>query len=147
MDLPYFSSTICVVVLIFALFTALTAYFLIARALFPAFVQRTEAAWTDRPVASFLIGLPVTGALTFIAFALLNAPLPAARVFGFVASGIALGFVFAGTAGLAARIGRSLGAPSDVGPEWAALLRAGIALELSMIFPILGWFIIAPISV
>jgi hypothetical protein len=144
---PYFSSTIFVAALIGALLIAQAAYFLFAQALFPRFVARAERAWSERPVSTVAIGLPVAATLAIVAVALLNAPKPPIRIAGFVFAGVALGLAFAGTAGLAARIGRGLSAPGDAGREWARLRRGGIVLELAMLFPILGWFVIAPIAI
>ncbi len=145
--MPYLSSTIFVASLLVAVLLSLTGYWLLARALYPAFVERAEHAWTRRPILTVLLGVPVAGALVLLSIGLLNAPNGALRVLGFVVAGLSLGFTFAGTAGLAARVGRGLASPSDEGREWSRLLRAGIVLELSMLFPILGWFVVAPIAV
>ena len=145
--MPYLSSTIFVVVVILALLLSLTGYFLLARALFPAFVGRAERAFADRPIVVFALGVPVALVLALVSIGLLNAPNGALRIIGFLVSGVCLGFTFAGTAGLAARIGQGLASPSDEGRDWSRLLRAGIVLELSMLFPILGWFLVVPIAV
>jgi len=145
--MPYLGSTIFVVVLVLAMLLALTGYFLFARALFPSFVGRAEQAWSERPAVSFALGLPTTFVLAGISIGLLKAPAAALRLIGFPLTGLAIGFVFAGTAGLAAWIGRGLSTPSDAGREWVTLLRAGIVLELTMLFPLLGWFLVFPIAV
>lgn len=145
--MPYLSSTIFVVVVILALLLSLTGYFLLARALFPALVGRAERAWSDRPIVVFALGIPVALVLALVSIGLLDAPSGPLRIIGFLVSGVSLGFTFAGTAGLAARIGQGLPSPSDEGREWSRLLRAGIVLELSMLFPILGWFLVVPIAV
>jgi hypothetical protein len=145
--MPYLSSTIFVVSLILAVLMSLTGYWLLVRALFPAFVERAERAWTERPGATVALGVPVALVLLGVSIGLLNAPNGALRVLGFLVSGVSLGFTFAGTAGLAARMGRGLAAPNDAGREWAQVLRAGIVLELTMLFPLLGWFVVAPIAV
>jgi len=145
--MPYLSSTIFIVVLVLAVLLALTAYFLFARALFPGLVLRAERAWIERPFMSFVLGIPIAIVLTLLSVGLVKAPNPALRVLGMLSSALSLGFTFAGTAGLAARIGRGLQSPSDEGREWSRLLRGGLVLELSMLFPILGWFLIVPISV
>lgn len=145
--MPYLSSTIFVASLVLAVLLSLTGYMLLVRAMFPAFVERSSTAWSSRPVATVALGAPVAIVLILISVGLLNAPNGALRLIGFLVTGLSLGLTFAGTAGLAARIGRGLASPSDHGREWAGLLRAGIVLELSMLFPILGWFVIAPIAV
>ena len=145
--MPYFSSTIFVVSLVGAVLTALTGYFLFIRALFPEFVERAETEWTDRPIGAFGLGIPVAAVLGFISVATINAPNPIARLVGFVLTGVALGFTFAGTAGLVARLSRRFESPNDGGHRWRPILRAGVVLELTMLFPALGWFVIAPIAV
>ena len=145
--MPYLSSTFFVVVLVLGVLVALTGYFLFARSLFPAFVSRSEQAWTERPISTMALGLPVSALLVALSVLLLNAPVGALRVFGFATMGLSLGFVFAGTAGLAARIGRGLLAPSDAEKPGLAMFRGGIVLELTMLFPILGWFLVAPLAI
>jgi len=144
---PYFSSTLFVVVLVVSVLITLTGYFLLVRSLFPGFALRAEVAWTRRPWLSVLLGVPVLLGLVIVSFVLLNAPSAPLRIVGFAAVGLGLGFVFAGTSGLAARIGRGLSSPTDAGREWARTLRGGMVLEISMVLPVLGWFLIAPIAV
>jgi len=50
-------------------------------------------------------------------------------------------------AGLVTGIGKRLATPIDSEQPWRATLRGGIVLELSFLLPILGWFVILPISV
>lgn len=144
--MPYLSSTLFVLVVVLSFLVALTGYFLFVRSLFSGFARRAEVAWTERSWLSLLLGVPVLAVLVFTSIALLNAPLGALRIVGFGVAGLSLGFVFAGTSGLAARIGRGLSSPTDTGREWARTLRGGVVLEISMLLPILGWFLIAPIA-
>lgn len=143
--MPYLSSTLFVFVVVVSFLVALTGYFLLVRSLFSGFARRAEIAWTERSWLSLLLGAPVLAVLAFASMALLNAPSGALRIVGFAFGGLSLGFVFAGASGLAARVGRGLSSPSDEGREWARTLRGGIVLEVSLLLPILGWFLIAPV--
>lgn len=145
--MPYLSSTLFVVVLVLGVLVAMTGYFLFARSLFPDFVARTEKTWSEKPVAALGLGVPVALVLALVSIGLLNAPVGALRVFGFVAMSFSLGFVLAGTAGLAARIGRGLVGAADADKPGLPMFRGGIVLELTMLFPVLGWFLVAPIAI
>lgn len=145
--MPYFSSTLFVVVIVLSVLATLTGYFLFVRSLFAGFAARAEFAWSHRPWLSFLLGVPTLLVLGLGSFWLLNAPSGALRIAGFGVGGLSLGFVLGGTSGLAARVGRGLSAPTDAGREWARTLRGGIVLEISMLLPVLGWFLIAPLAV
>ena len=45
------------------------------------------------------------------------------------------------------RIGERLASPADAARPWKATLRGGIVLELSYLLPVLGWFVILPLSI
>jgi hypothetical protein len=52
-----------------------------------------------------------------------------------------------GVSGLVTAIGRRLPSPLDEHSPWRATLRGGIALELTYLLPILGWFVVLPASI
>ena len=56
-------------------------------------------------------------------------------------------YASAGMAGLATCIGLRLTSPADSERPWRATLRGGIVLELAYLLPILGWFLILPVSI
>jgi hypothetical protein len=52
-----------------------------------------------------------------------------------------------GVSGLVTAIGRRLPSPLDEQSPWRATLRGGVALELTYLLPILGWFVVLPASI
>lgn len=144
---PYLGSTIFVATLVVALLLSMTGWFLVATALWPAFVARAAGATAERPVLTFLLGVPGTLALLFVSVALTSAPGGAARALGLLFAGAAIGFALTGAAGVALRVGRALPSPGDAEREWPRVLRAGVVLELAMLLPILGWFLVFPATV
>jgi hypothetical protein len=67
-------------------------------------------------------------------------------------AGWAVGGLFAfyagtGTSGFVTMIGERLASPADAGRPWRATVRGGIALELTYLVPIIGWFGVLPASI
>jgi hypothetical protein len=112
---------------------------LLSRALWPRrFAVTTERARRN-PLASFLVGLPVTGlAMLLVAIA--------GKAFGAVGQVAAftlfvLFWIYAnvGVAGFVTHIGQRLRSPADDARPWAATVRGGVVLELAWLPPIIGW--------
>jgi len=145
--MPYLGSTLFFVTLGVALTLALTAWWMLTRALAPGFVSRAKDGWRERPVRTVLLGAVVGGFGTLMTILLLSLGHPAAS---FVATVLLVGqlaFALAGTAGLAERIGEGLASPSDAGREWIRCLKGGVVLELCFLLPLLGWFVVLPVAV
>ncbi|MDB4298332.1 hypothetical protein N9910_01190, partial [bacterium] len=51
-----------------------------------------------------------------------------------------------GSAGLCQRMGQGLRKVDDEGQEWLGVKRGGTVLGLMMIFPVLGWFLVIPVT-
>jgi len=49
-----------------------------------------------------------------------------------------------GSAGLALRIGAALKGDRDVAQPWRRVLRGGLVLAPTFLFPLLGWFVLLP---
>ncbi|MEN8774286.1 MAG: hypothetical protein ABF382_12110, partial [Akkermansiaceae bacterium] len=52
-----------------------------------------------------------------------------------------------GSAGLCLKIGKGLVNPLDEAQPWLRVKRGGIVLGLTIIFPVLGWFFVFPVSI
>jgi len=48
--------------------------------------------------------------------------------------------------GFVTMIGERLASPADMGRPWRATVRGGVALELTYLVPIIGWFGVLPAS-
>jgi hypothetical protein len=112
---------------------------LLSRALWPRrFARSTERARRN-PVASFFVGLAVTG-LALLLITIIG------KGFGAVGQGAAftlfvLFWIYAnvGVAGFVTHLGQRLRSPADEKRPWAATVRGGVVLELSWLPPIIGW--------
>jgi hypothetical protein len=121
----------------------LTAWWL----LFPAVVDRAGSRIASTPWRSLGLGLLCTLALTIPIGVLLALPVGGAKLVGAVLLGLALVFASLGAAGVAAVMGkvwqeRSEGKASG----GATFVRGAVALELAAAFPLLGWFVVIPIT-
>lgn len=120
------------------------AYWIASKALCPALVDWSESRYRERPmrtlVMGFLLGVPALVA----GIALTKIPVPGGPQIG---GGILLALLLmglVGSAGLAQHVGRRLPAPVDGDQPWRAVLRGGGVVMLTMILPLLGWFILMP---
>lgn len=123
----------------------LTAYFVLARTVFPTIVTRGQERFARRPWLAALVGLGISipwliSALIIIQVGQAVPPLPAIGVM------IAMAWfllAFLGTSSLACHIGRTTG---DEQSPWKTTIRGGIVLTLTWAFPLLGWIVLLPIS-
>ena len=113
--------------------------------LLPRVTTRTAGRLTHTPIKSFFMGLPL------VAFLALWIAMTAQTAFGplrftaFAAALFGMGLGTLGAAGMARSLGERL---SPLLPRSAAmlnLLRGAIVYELACLFPIIGWFLFAPI--
>ncbi len=143
--MPYLGSTVFFGSLVVSIALAMSAWWLAMRSLAPGFVERARERWR-RPITTVLLGAIVGGAGTIASVLLLSMPYPLAKLLGgAIATGIGA-LALAGTAGLAALIGRGLASPSDEGREWFQCVKGGLVLELTFFLPILGWLVWMPIA-
>ena len=120
---------------------------LLCRALWPDRLAAATDRCRQRPVTSFLVGLPVAAAVVAgiaVAGNTLGAAGQAAAFAGFI-----LFWVYAnlGTAAFATYLGQRLTSPADLARPWAATVRGGVALELAWLVPIVGWIGLLPASI
>jgi hypothetical protein len=131
--------------LILGVYLVLNAHWLGAYALAPALVERSRQRYDRRPVAATLLGLAVAVPVALIGINLMTRvphPLTNLLVLGMLA--VPLLIAFAGSAGLALRIGNGLGSPADAAQPWRRVLRGGAVLGLVFLMPVLGWFVLLP---
>ena len=122
----------------------LTAWWL----LFPKAVERASKRIARRPWITLGLGLLVSGIAATPILVLFAIALPFTSFLGAVLLFGFLGFAGIGAAGIAAHMGQQLRVNSDEQMSNAgAFVRAAVAFELAAAFPILGWFVVIPISV
>lgn len=131
----YTGVVLTIVALHAAAFLILLGHWLVAAGLFPKATQAFHAVYDRRPVRAVLIGVFTYGPV-FLLF-LNSAKIPSAplRAVVVIIGLITLLIAFAGTAGLALRVGRNLCAEAT---PWQQGLRGGVMLALVFITPALG---------
>lgn len=124
-------------------FITLTAVWLLFGALWPNVVSRAQDRCHRSPFKAFFAGIGVTALFTLLIVGLggLNVPALAG-----LASAFAIGYSLLGLAGLARFVGTRLPSSIDTANPWRVLLRGSIVLELTFLFPILGWLMIFPMA-
>jgi hypothetical protein len=119
----------------------LTAWWL----LFPATVERARLRLDRTPWQCLWLGGVGAAGLVIPVAILLALPVGPAKLVGWGLIGLVLAVASLGAAGLASKMARRLHA--DGGTQLGSFVRAAIALELAAAFPLLGWFIVIPLTV
>lgn len=141
------ADTMAIFFVVLGFLLALPGLWLVCRALWPGLVERSRERCESRPIVSFLVGAGLTIGVVLASAVASKVAGGAGKVASFAISSVFSMFAHAGVAGLASHLGRRLPSPVDAGRPWRETLRGGIALELSYLVPILGWFVILPVSV
>lgn len=144
--MPYLGSTIFFVTLVTGLAVAMTAWWVLVRAVAPRFVEKSRERWEQRPISTVLLGSVLGGFGTLAGLGVASIENPGAKFLGVAGLVMLAAIGLSGAAGLAARIGRGLASPSDEGREWFQTLKGGIALELSFLLPFFGWMLLLPLA-
>jgi uncharacterized protein involved in cysteine biosynthesis len=120
----------------------LTAWWL----LFPATVERARLRLERTPWQSFWFGGILTAVFVIPTVILLALPFGVAKFFGWATIAVVLALSSLGSAGIAAKMGERIAQKSTASP-FSAFLRGAIVLELAVVFPVLGWFIVLPLTI
>lgn len=142
--MPYLSSTLFFVAVVGALFASILGMLLVVLGLWPGFSARAEEAISSKPVRSMAFGLPALAAILAVSALLLGVPSPPARLLGVLVLGTGAALTLCGLTGVVLRVGRGLG--GDARPGDVAVRRGATALLLAWLFPLLGWFVVLPLS-
>jgi hypothetical protein len=137
------ADTLAVFFVVLGLLLAHLGVWLLCRGLWPSVTAKVEGGGVGVGLSA-LSGLPPT-VLAIVAAAVFGHVLGG---FGKACAAVILAgfFLYAhvGLAGLVARVGRALGPDGET--AWRATLKGGLALSLAYLFPLLGWFVLLPIS-
>ncbi len=132
--------------LIMGTYVVFISYWLASQALFPDLADRCRRRIKTSPTRHVLLGLAWTVPTAFAGVAMLNLPSAAVK---FAGATVLLLLVLAGlvgSSGLAAQIGFGLSNPADEAQPWRRVLRGGAVLGLTFVLPLVGWFLILPLS-
>ncbi len=140
------ADTMAVFFVVLGLMLSFVGFWLLARGLWPERVTRASDRLDRGLVIPFLTGVPIT-ILVVLAASVVNA-LPG-KLGGVGAIGIVCAFLVyshTGVSGLATCIGRRLPSAIDETSPWRTTLRGSVILVLAYLAPVLGWFVILPIT-
>ena len=140
------ADTMSIFFVILGVLLAFSGLWLMCRGLWPNAVEAAAERCAKRIWPYFLAGIPLTlvmVVLTRVLFALG----PAGKIAGIAVVCLYLLQANTGVSGLVTAIGKRLPSSLDAHSPWRTTLRGGIALELTYLLPILGWFLVLPASI
>ena len=140
------ADTLAIFLTVLGLMLATPGLWLLCRGLWPDLVTHSAVHCRRSIVKPFFIGLPIAVAGFFFVVLLSKLPQPfaAITIIGFLC--LTLIYAHIGVTAIASVLGERLPSPADVDRPWNATVRGGIVLELSYLLPVIGWFVILPVS-
>lgn len=123
----------------------LPALLLALNLLMPQITGRIETRLEQTPGKSFFLGVPITAAFLLWIAITANVPIGVVRGTAFIAAFVGMGLGTLGAAGMSRLLAKRvtvLANPSSQAMNW---LRGAVIYELACLFPIVGWFLFAPI--
>ena len=127
--------------IIVGVLTVFVSYWLVAEALFPGIVERSQTQYAH-PVKITLLGLAIAVLPVFIGGAVSKLPNPALKITGLTLLVIPALLGLVGSAGLTRKIGAGLPSPLDLPQPWRRVLRGGVLLALTFLLPFVGWIVL-----
>ena len=113
--------------------------------LMPRVSERVQIRLLETPGKSFSLGMGIT-AVSFLFIAITaQANLGPLRAMAFVAGITYAGLGTIGAAGMTRLLGQRLSGADQANANPANLLRGAVVYELACFFPIVGWFLFAPL--
>ena len=140
------ADTMSIFFVILGMLLAFSGLWLMSRGLWPETVEAVAQRCTKRIWPYFLAGIPLTLVVIVLTRVLFLLG-PAGKIAGLGVVCFYLLQAHIGVSGLVTAIGRRLPSPLDQHSPWRATVRGGIALELTYLLPILGWFVVLPASI
>jgi len=141
------ADTMSIFFVILGMLLAFSGLWLLCRGLWPEAVAAAADLCGKRLWSSFLAGLPITIVMVVLAKILFNVLGPVGKIASVGVVCLYMLQAHTGVSGLATSIGRRLASSIDEQRPWRSTLRGGVVLELTYLFPFLGWFVILPASI
>jgi hypothetical protein len=137
--MPYTGIVLAIVGAHAAAFLVLLGHWVVAAGMFPQATRAFADVYDRRPIRATLLGILTYGPLFLLLLNNAKVHIAGLRFLAVTAGVAALLIAFVGSAGLALRIGRNLGAGTDT---WRQILRGGVMLALVFITPLIGWLLV-----
>lgn len=113
--------------------------------LLPGMVERSRERISRTPWKALLLGVIVL-LMASVPFGVLSALAGPFQLVAYVGAFILLAFASVGAAGLASLMGERLRGQGVAVTSPGGLLRGAVALEFATVFPVIGWFILFPLT-
>ena len=134
--MPYTGNVLFFIALHAALFLILLGHWVAMGGLFPKATAKFAHVYDERPVRALLLGIFTYGPIFLLLLNTASLPGTLLKIAMLAVGLFSLLIAFAGSAGLAIRIGRNLSADAS---RWHQCLRGGVMLGLVFITPFIGW--------
>ncbi|MDB4630487.1 hypothetical protein OAF46_03125 [Akkermansiaceae bacterium] len=132
--------------IILGFYVTTVAYWVAARGLVPKAVERCATRYGETPWRCLIVGLLVGVPMVTLGLAMANGGAAPVKTVGILLVMVVFLRGLFGSAGLCQRMGQGLRKVDDEGQEWLGVKRGGTVLGLMMIFPVLGWFLVIPVT-
>ncbi|MEM7334998.1 MAG: hypothetical protein AAF490_23175 [Chloroflexota bacterium] len=113
--------------------------------LMPNLTQRIETRISEKPGRNLFVGVPITAAFALWIAVASNTGSGVLRGSAFLAGGVWMALGTIGAAGLARMLGNRLKPLTSPTSELTNLVRGAVVFEFACLFPLVGWFVFAPI--
>ena len=133
-----------VVYTLLGILICLPALLMALNLLMPQITSRIETRLDQTPGKSFALGVPVTAVFLLWIAITANVPGPG-QASAFLAGFVAMGLGTLGAAGMSRLLAKRVTLLASPSSEALNLLRGAVIYELACLFPIVGWFLFAPI--
>jgi len=135
-----------ILLIILGLQMCIISYWLLIAAIAPTFVERSRLRYNASPWRTLMLGLLVGVPGVILGISLVSTGGGATQFFGFAVLSIVLLAGLFGSGGFASHVGHRMPSPGDQASPWRAPLRGGIVLAIAFVLPIIGWFILLPLT-
>lgn len=135
-----------VVFSVIGILLSLPALLVALNLLLPKVTTRAYLRLQQTPGKSFLLGIPVLCAFLLWIAITANVPIGPVKATAFLAAFVGMGVGTIGAAGLSRLLADRLDTLSAPRSRLTHLLRGAVVFELACLFPIVGWFLFAPIA-
>ncbi len=121
------------------------AIMILSSLLFQERSRQAKNLYETRPFIGFILGLVFLLTEGTISIIIVNLPNPVMKFIGFIGLAIPVAISAVGSSGLCKLVSERIRSLDANISEFAALNRAALLIAVAWFFPLLGWFILAPL--